>query len=380
MRNRRRIVATLTLAASLAAGPPARAAVSVKGGLRLTTGPVIETSQRELQAIARPGTPTRRLGRLPRNASLPFPDGPLAWSVTLGEHDPREVRLFRIDPGQGRLETLRPSPAGLEGPVQISGVAGADPLFVYLRPDLRYRKRDGLLQRGHLETARDLEVLQTESRGEETWYLARDRAEAGPGPRRLWLLYSLGGGPAWARAEAGEDRGCSRLAMDGSSVYLIQDWGRILRFGRASLRLEEDLTPMLRPGRIGFFSADEHFYWVQVGAREDGSGGDLWKVDRDVLDGAPVRLAAIPDGSAPFADDGERIWFASLEERTRRPLLSARKADGSTQAYAITGRHARHWREFGRGAAQGTIIGMEAAVVIVLSPVLLLVAITGGLG
>jgi hypothetical protein len=69
----------------LATGIPlGHAAVSVPEGVKLFQGPLFQTSQREVFVITQPGSPARRLGRLPRGFSPLVYGGDVAWSVTTG--------------------------------------------------------------------------------------------------------------------------------------------------------------------------------------------------------------------------------------------------------------------------------------------------------
>ncbi|MCI0657925.1 MAG: hypothetical protein L0170_12780 [Acidobacteria bacterium] len=362
--------------------PFGHAAVSVPEGVKLFQGPLFQTSQRELFVISQPGSPARRLGRLPKGFSPPVYGGDVAWSVTTGTLPVSKIRLFRISP-MARLEPIVPDPGILEGKATISSVAGTDGRFLYLRPSLRYSLDRTRLESGHFEGDPTLEIVQVVEAGDQAWYLAQDRQCEGGGPRSAHLVHAWGEAEM-ATVEVGEVEEAQRILLDQGALYLIQASGRVLRFDSGSLRLAEDLSPMLR-GRIGFFSADAEHYWVQSLSSGSGSGSVLWRIDRDTLDGAPVRLAGIPAGFEPLADDGQRIWFTSASERHSQPILAVAKADGATQGYAITGRHARHWKKFGRDVGQGSVVALEAvalvpivAVAIPLVPFILLACAAGG--
>jgi hypothetical protein len=294
-----------------------------------------------------------------------------------------KIRLFRISPMARRLEPIVPDPGILEGEASISSVAGTDGHFLYLRPNLRYSLEQARLESGHFHGAPTLEIVQVIEAGDQAWYLANDRPCLGGGPRSTHLVHARDGG-GMASVEVGEVEESQRILLNQGALYLIHDSGRVLRFDSGSLRLVEDLSPMIR-GRIGFFSADTEHYWVQTLSSGSASGSVLWRIDRDTLDGTPARLAGIPAGFDPLADDGQRIWFTSASERHSQPILAVAKADGATQAYAITGRHARHWKKFGHDVGQGSVVALEAvalvpivAVASPLVPFILLACAAGG--
>ena len=354
------VMATLVIGASGIAF--SHAAVSIPEGARLAQGPLFQTSQREIFVISQPGSPAQRLGRLPKNASPPVAVGSLAWSVTTGTLPVRRIRLFRISPVARGLQPIAPDPGILQGEVTVQGIAGADTSFLYLRPALRYSFDRDRLESGHLDADPALEIVQVIESGAQAWYLAQDRPCEGGGPRASYLIHAWGETEG-ARVEVGEAEETQRILLDESALYLVHESGRVLRFERGSLRLAEDLSPMVR-GRVGFFSADPEHYWVQTLGEGPGAGSTLWRIDRDTLDGSPQKLAVIPEGFGPVADDGRSIWFASAVKRHSRPILSVAKADGVTQAYTITGRHARQWKQFGADVGQGSVVALEVAMMV----------------
>jgi hypothetical protein len=321
--------------------------------------PLVRTQQRELYVVPEPGQPARLIGRLPGSASSLVADGEAAWAVTTGSLRWGRVRLFRVDGRGAIVESLRPRSSAISGLASIRGVAGADRHYVYLLPDLRYDRRLRRLEPGHIDEHPDLRVLRTLRRAGETWYLARDRRAASDGLFRLWLLHSRQG--HWLRVEAGATGERPRLEADETSLFLILAEGRMLRFDRRSLRLVEDLAPMLRGPEVGFFTADEQHYWVQ-------NGGSLWRIERDILDGGVFVSDAVPAGFEPVAADGDRMWFGATETQDREPLLAVNKADTTVQSYRILTRGERRRRAFGSGArdvaeaAGATVLGVAAVV------------------
>src|SRR5438034_599085 len=151
--------------------------------------------------------------------------------------------------------------------------------------------------------------------GDESCYLARDRSGAEGMTARLWLLRSPDRDAAtradaagWLKVEAGAAAGPVDLKADESNLFVVFEQGRILRFDRRALRLAEDLSPMLHPGRIRFFAADAQSYWVgQDGARAveenetEPEAMTLWQIDRQVLDGGTFHAGAVPAGFEPLA-------------------------------------------------------------------------------
>jgi len=364
----------LTLAAAtavIAAGAtPSRAAVGVREGIVVDTVPVIRTTQDEVHVVELPGQPTRRAGSLPRKASPMMPDGRVAWSVTTGRRPARKVRLYQIDPRTAEVEEMALHPAKELGTVNVAGVAGADPLFVFLSPSIRYRRGTGALEPGHLDGFPDLRILQTLNRGSETWYLAVGEAlRSGQAPP-LRLLHSRNGGLPWISVPAGTLDGAASIARSGEDLFLVHRNGPVLRFDVTTLRLEEDLSPMMRSGKIEYFSADAFSYWIVTEPRDGGDRSDLWKVERQTLDGGLFHAGALPAGFVPVADDGARIWFGSDDQPSSQPLIAADKHDTTAQAYSITGKHERRWRSFGR------IVGVTV-VAAVLVPVFAAVLVVG---
>lgn len=358
------ITAAAVISMAAAATPP-MAAVGVREGIVVDGVPIIRTTQNEIHVVARPGTPTRRAGSLPRNASPMIDDGRVAWSVTTGRRAARNVRLFQIGlRGAEVSEMIMEPDEGLDR-IDVTGIAGADPLFVFLGPSYRYRRTTGTLEAGHLDDHPGLEILQTLNLGEETWYLAADGTADSDEDRVLWLLYSRAGGPPWIKVPAGTFDASASISMSDGDLFLVHRTGPILRFGLRTLRLEEDLSPMMRPGSIEFFSADATDYWLVISPSEDGEDRDLWKIDRWSLDGGIFHTGAVPAGFVPVADDGSRIWFGATGGNTR-PLVAAAKSDTTAQAYAITGKHARRWRALGRGVRDTVlVVGVGAAAVAV---------------
>jgi hypothetical protein len=293
-------------------------------------------------------------------------DGKAAWSVKTGEMSPRRMRVYRLQSEGAAFETIRPRFPSDMGRVRITGLAGVDPRFLYLQSGVRYDIEKNLLERGHLDIYPEIEVFQTVIHGVETWYLARDVESGGAAPARVWLLYSLRGGTAWNRVEVGHHFEAPRLEADAANLFLISKQGRILRFDKRSLRLMEDLSPMLPESEIIFFSADERYFWVQTIDQGADTSGRLWRIDRDVLDGTLFQADPVPHGFLPLIDDGGRLWFAALDRRSGEPLISVDKEGASTQPYGITGRHARHWRNFGLGLARTGIVVTEIAAGAVL--------------
>ena len=217
-------------------------------------------------------------------------------------------------------------------------------------------------------------MLRTLRHGGSTDYLARDRAPGDGQAARLWLLHS--GDPAaaaredeagWLRSEAGAASGPVDLQADDRNLFVVFEEGRILRFDRGSLRMAEDLGPMLHPGRIRFFAADETNYWVglETAAKGDADGaGDtgavsLWQIDRRVLDGGVFHAGDVPSGFLPLGAVRGRIFFGSSARRAPSPLVAVSAADGASRAYSIRGLHARRWALVAAGAAvlriEGTI-------------------------
>jgi hypothetical protein len=376
---------TATLAATLVvlAGPPVHAAVRVTQGIFVGDALLTVTNQREVHTLEAPGRPATLMGRLPHRASNLVSDGEAAWAVTLGKRRPADVRLYQVHPARHTILELR-AESSIDGRVVVRGVAGADARFVYLAPDLRIDPETGRLERLQLAPFPDLEVLRTVRRGVETDYLARDRAPADGQAARLWLLHSSDPGAAardddagWLRVEAGAATGPVDLQADDRNLFLVFEQGRILRFDRGSLRLAEDLGPMLRPGKIRFFAADETSYWVaqETAAPADASAGEvepdavsLWRIDRTVLDGGPFHAGDVPPGFLPLGAGRGRIFFGSTAHAAS-PLVAVSAADGASRAYSIRGLHARRWAAVGRGfqdAGEVMLVGGMVSVVVAI--------------
>ncbi len=375
-----------TFAAALVAlsGCPLFAAVKIVQGVAIGNVVMTVTNQRDVYVLTAPGRPARLLGRLPRPASGLVSDGLAAWAVTTGERRAPSLRLFQAHPAAQAVLEYRLEPPSIRGRVGVEGVAGADARYVYLKPDLRVDLRNRVLERGHLAPFPDLEVLRTIRQGDETCYLAQDRSASGGEAARIWLLHSAFGDAAaredtagWLKVEAGAAAGSVDLKADEGSLFLVFAEGRILRFDRRSLRLAEDLSPMLHPGPIRFFAVDARSYWV--GQDEDAGGATpgperetmtLWQIDREVLDGGAFHAGAVPAGFQPLDAGQGRIWFGSPGHRRRVPLVAVSQADGTAQAYSIRGIHARRWAAVGQGfetagelALYGGMVGVVLGVI-----------------
>jgi len=354
-----------TLLVALAGGP-LFAAVKVTQGVAVGDVVFTVTSQRDVYALTAPGRPARLLGRLPRRASELVSDGLAAWAVTTGERQAPSLRLFQVQPASQAVLEYRLEPPSIGGRVRVDGVAGADARYVYLKGNLRIDLLNRVVERGHLPAFPDLEVLGSARREQETCYLARDRSAGEAG--RLWLLHSGGRDAAsrtdtdgWLKVEAGAAARDVSLKADDGSLFLIFAEGRVLRYDRRSLRLAEDLSPMLRPGPIRFFAVDAHNYWVgqdqEAGGGTPGAGQQsqapaamtLWRIDREILDGGAFHAGAVPAGFRPLDAGLGRIWYGSSAERHRVPLVAVSQADGTARSYSIRGIHARRWAAVGHG-------------------------------
>jgi hypothetical protein len=365
-------IAVLAAALAAVAGFPAHAAVRVTQGVFVGEALLTVTNQREVHALEAPGRPATLMGRLPRRASNLVSDGAAAWAVTVGRQRPQNVRLYQVHPQRHTILELR-AESSIDGRVVVRGVAGADARFVYLAPDLRMDPDTLRLERLHLAPFPDLEVLRTVRRGVGTDYLARDRAPAAGQTARLWLLHSSDPGAAervddagWLRVEAGAATGPVDLQADERNLFLVFEQGRILRFDRGSLRLAEDLGPMLRPGKIRFFAADATSYWIAQETGADEGAVSLFQIDRKVLDGGPFHAGDVPPGFLPLGAGRGRIFFGSIAHAAS-PLVAVSAADGASQAYSIRGLHARRWAVVGHGfqdAGEMVLAGAMVGVVV----------------
>jgi len=385
-------LASLAAALFVVSGCPVFAAVRVVQGVAVGNTLFTVTNQREIHALTAPGRPARLLGRLPRHASTLVSDGTAAWAVTVGRRSAPSLRLFQVHPAAQAVLELRLEPPSIPGRVSVTGVAGADGHYVYLSPDLRVDLKSRVVERGHLAAFPDLEVLRTMREGEISVYLTRDRAASDGKEERLWLLRSTAAdAPAradasdWLKVEAGASPGTVDLKADDASLFVVFDEGRVLRFDRRSLRLAEDLTPMLHPGRIRFFGVDARSYWVGQdggGADDQGDTGDrddgerppmtLWRIDRDVLDGGEYHASAVPEGFEPLDAGQGRIWFGAERHRRHVPLVAVSQDDGTAQSYALRGIHARRWAATGQGfEAAGEVVVMGGVVTVFLGIVTL---------
>jgi hypothetical protein len=327
---------------------------------------VVRTTQNEIHVVESPGVPTRRAGSLPRNSSPLVHDGQRAWSVTTGRGPASRVRLCEINPGDGSISMHNFPPSDDLGKINLAGVAGADPHFIFLSPSFRFRRSTGILEAGHLESFPELQVLRTLNDGDATWYLASTPFNGARGEADLWLLHSPSEAPQWLKVPAGTLSSSVSLAGIDGDLFLVHRAGPVLRFDKRTLRFKEDLTRMLRSGEIDFFSADGTSYWVVTATEQPDQQEaelDFWIVDRETLDGGQFHAAAVPSGFAPLADDGSRIWFGAQGRSASQPLISVEKSGATAQAYSVTGKHARRWRAVGR-AARTTVVGVGLGVVV----------------
>lgn len=351
---------------------PARAKVRLSQGLDVAGAPVVVTHQREVFRVADPGSPAQRLGRLPRRSSTLVSCGEEGWAVTRGTQSVRRIRLFQVDEEGTDLRTIRPESSTLTGRIDIEGVAGADSRYVYLLPDGRYDRELDQVQPGHLEDDPDLLVIRAVRRDPFTWYVARDRAAEPGRARRLWLLLKRDGQTDGLRVGIGEESGPVDLQIEGRDLYLIHRAGKAMRFDGGSLRLVEDLSPMLRESTIRFFAADPLHYWIGTEPEDGQTEAPLWRIDRGNLDGGLFHAGAVPEGFIPVSSGRERIWFGALEEKSAEPVMAVDKSDGTVQSYAVRGRHARFWRAFGRGAGEAGEFVAYVGVVVVVGAVAIL--------
>ena len=363
---------TFIAAGALACSAPALANVRVTQGFTVAGRPLLVTNQGEVYSVAGPAEPARRLGRLSRRASSLVPSDQQAWAVETGRHDAGDVRFYRIDAMQGEMEEIVSASSAIDGPFPIEGLAGADSRFVYLLPDGRFDLQSRAIRPGHLDEAPDLQVIRVLLRGDEAWYLARDRRPDSTGTVRLWLLHDSIWNDQGLRVLAGVDEGPVDLVSDDRNLFLVFEAGRVLRFDNASLRLLEDLSPMLRPGPIEFFAADRLQYWV--GTREAAEEGEtrraLWRIERDTLDGAPIHAESLPEGYAPLGATDKTLWFASIDRTDANPLVSVDKGNLGARTYGVRGVHERRWRAFGRGArdaGETTLLVVGAVPVITIA-------------
>ena len=369
---------TFIAAGALAWSAPALAKVSVTQGLSVAGTPLLLTNQGEVYSIAAAEAPARRLGRLPGHASSLVPSGQDAWAVVTGRQRAAAVRLYRIDAATGGIESIVPSHSSIDGPIEVDGLAGADSRFVYLLPDGRFdRDRQEILP-GHLDAEPGLQLLRVLVRGERVWYLARDRQPDPSGLVHLWLLHDSIWNDQGLRVMAGVENGPVDLYSDDRNLFLVFEAGRVLRFDSASLRLLEDLSPMLRSEPIQFFAADGSHYWV--GTRGAAEGGEvrraLWRIERDNLDGAPLHAESLPEGYVPLVATEETLWFGSLERPDANPVVAVDKGDLTARTYGVRGVHARRWRAFGRGALN---TGERALIITAAVPVVAVAIVTAPL-
>lgn len=363
---------TFIAASALAFSAPALAHVRVTEGLTVAGTPLLVTSQGEVYSITGASAPARLLGRLPGRASAPVPSGEEAWAVDTGRRHASNVHLYRIDLASEGLETIVPAHTSIDARIQVDGIAGADKRFVYLLPDGRFDRESRELQPGHFDQAPDLRVLRVLVRGERTWYLARDREPDSSGQVRLCLLHESIGNPQGLRVMAGIEEGPVDLYSDDRNLFLVFEAGRVLRFDSSSLRLLEDLSPMLGAKRIRFFAADSRNYWV--GTIPADANGDaplaLWRIERSNLDGAPLHAESLRPGYVPLGATDDALWFGAADKPEASPVMAIQKGDLTARAYAVRGLHERHWRAFGRGAAdvgETTLIAVAAVPVVALA-------------
>jgi hypothetical protein len=364
--NRIAVMAGLLGLALFIPASPAVAKVSVSQGISVDGAPLVVTSQREVYVIPAAGAPAQRLGRVPHRSSPLVSSGPEAWAVKAGRQRGESIRLYRVAPTAGEVEKITPASSSIEGRVRVEGVAGADTRYVYLLPDGRFDRQREEIQPGHLDAHPNLQVLRVHTRGEQAWYLARDREPDADGVIRLWLLHDSFWNDGALRVAAGVDGGPVDLSFDDHNLFLVFESGRALRFDCGSLRLLEDLSPMMRDERIDFFAADDRYYWV-------GTSRALWRIERDNLDGGPFHVGALPDGFAPLGATEDDIWFGALESSDANPVVAVNKGDATSRSYGVRGRHARFWRRFGRGAATA---GEGAAMVAIYVPVVAIGIVT----
>lgn len=366
---------TFIAASAFVLSAPALANVRVTEGLTVAGTPLLVTSQGEVYAIAGVASPARLIARLPRRASPLVPSANEAWAVETGRQRAADVRLYRIDLASEGMESIEPAHSSIDGRIQVDGIAGADARFVYLLPDGRFDRESRMMRPGHFEQAPDLQVLRVLVRGERTWYLARDREPDSSGQVRLCLLHDSIWNQNGLRVMAGIDEGPVDLHADERNLFLVFESGRVLRFDNSSLRLLEDLSPMLRAEPIRFFAADDRSYWVGTRtADEDGSGRlTLWRIDRGTLDGAPVHAESLPEGYAPLGATDTALWFGALDQPEASPIVAIDKGDLTARAYSVRGVHERRWRAFGRGAAD---VGEATAMGVVMVPVVALAVVT----
>ena len=366
---------TFIAASALAFSAPALANVRVTRGLTVAGTPLLVTSQGEVYAITGASTPARLLGRLPGRASALVPSDQEAWAVDTGRRRAADVHLYRVDLASEGLETITPAHGSIEARVQIDGIAGADKRFVYLLPDGRFDRESRELQRGHFDKAPDLQVLRVLAQGERTWYLAREREPDSSGEARLCLLHDSIGNQQGLRVMAGIEEGPVDLYSDERNLFLVFESGRVLRFDSSSLRLLEDLSPMVGAKRIRFFAADRSSYWV--GTRQDEGDGEgplaLWRIERSNLDGAPLHAESLPEGYAPLGATDAALWFGAADKPEASPILAIDKGDLTARAYAVRGVHERRWRAFGRGAAD---VGETSLIVVGAIPLVALAVVT----
>lgn len=356
-RNAAKALVLALLAGALALPTAASADVSVEEIVALGDSVFLRTHQREIRGVFDPDRPARLLGRV-RSGTSPFAsDGDnAAWASTTGLQRQDRVRLYQLQAGHAGLIEARPKESSdLPRRLRIGGVAGADADHVYLRGGLRYDRMADRLERGHLPVAPDLEVRQTLAAPGAFHYLAR-----AAGGTVVLLRHAPGEG--WVQRPLADAGPAARLARHGDDLFL-ETGVTILRLDPTDLRVVEDLTPMLPEGRLRWFSADATSYWLGVPA--SGEGLELWRIDREILDGAPVPLASVPRGFVPLADEEDAIWFASVNHRRDEPLLSVSKIDGATRRYELDGIHGRRLR---RGAEAVAIAAVVAPLAIVSAP------------
>jgi hypothetical protein len=385
--SRMAVISGALLLGALAPVAPALARVSVRQGLSVGGTPLFVTSQREIFVIGASDAPARRLGRLPRHASPLVSSGLEAWAVRTGRQSAESIQLYRVEPSAQDIERLSPRSSSVDGPIDVDGIAGADSHHVYLLPDGRFDRQTEEIQGGHLDEHPDLQVLRVHTRGERVWYLARDRRPEVGGIVQLWLLHDSFWNAHGLRVVAGVEDGPADLIVDDRDLFVVSGASRVLRFDQASLRLVEDLGPMLRGGPVDFFVADDSHYWV--GTRHAGRAPDeddesaderadrashvLWRIERENLDGGPFHAEAVPGDFVPLGATGETLWFGALETRHATPVMAVGKWDGASRTYGIRGKHARFWRGFGRGALN---VGEGAALFVIAVPFVAVAIVT----
>ncbi len=351
-----RMFLVIALGAVLQA-PAVHATVRAREGVLADQTPIIRTSQGELYVFNAPGTPGNRIGRLPRRASEMVFDGNDTWAVTTGRRSPHKVRAFRISPASRSVEDIAPAIVDTPNRIRIEGVAGSDGRHLFLLPRYRFDIRNRRLEVGHLDHRPDLTVVRTLRRAGQTWYLAVGPTTGQDGKRPVRLLHSAGVGAEMLEVEAGETAGDISWQWDRDNLFLIYDNRQILRFHRSTLRLAEDLGPMLKSDEIALFVPDSDSYWVH------GAGG-LCRMERDILDGGRFISEGVPDGFIPLVVDENHIWFGAVQRGNRTPVISVAKGDGTTQSYTIRGRHSRGFRRTAHFVV-GVPVAAAAVVVVI---------------